>query len=47
VEDCLPLEQGWAFLAAAIESDSWLMVKRVGLGYQGQEIAKILGRVKI
>jgi len=42
VEDYLPLDQGWAFLAAAIESDSWLVVKRVGPGYVGQEMENIL-----
>jgi hypothetical protein len=47
IEDELPLDQARAFMAAAIENDSWLMVKRVGPGYMAQEIAKLLGSGKI
>jgi len=42
IEDELPLDQARAFMAAAIENDSWLMVKRTGSGYVAQEISKIL-----
>lgn len=42
IEDELPLDQARAFMAAAIEGDSWLMVKRVGPGYVAQEMARIL-----
>ena len=42
IEDELPLDQARAFMAAAIEGDSWLMVKRVGPGYVAQESSKIL-----
>jgi len=41
----LPMDQGWAFYAWAIENDGWLRfnsVNRSGKGYVAQEIDRLM-----
>jgi hypothetical protein len=49
VENELPMIQGWAFLADAMENDGWLNfcgLTRVGDGYVKQETRKLIDQVK-
>jgi hypothetical protein len=44
IENDLSMAFGWALVAHAIENNGWLQfcgLKRVGLGYIGQEIEKL------
>ncbi len=49
VIDILPIDKGWAFLAAAIDNDGWLQfagIKRSGKAYLAQEIDKLMKEAK-
>jgi hypothetical protein len=39
------MARGWAYYNQAIESDTNLIIKRVGKGYVGHEIAKLMSEV--
>lgn len=49
VENELPMIQGWAFLADAMEHDGWLAfagLERVSKGYVAVEIEKLMAQAE-